>query len=108
MKCPICESGTLKKGKVKEAMFGVYLGEFAAEICTNCKESFTDSKTTTAIEQAAKRKGIWGLGRKTKITRAGNSLAVRIPKDIARFLKLQEGREAYIHPDENKLVIEAD
>ena len=106
MKCPICEKGTLKNGKIKETMFGVYLGEFPAEICNKCGESFTDDKTTKAIEDSAKKAGIWGLGKKTKITRTGNSLAVRIPKDIADFLKLKEGKEAFIHPDKNRLIIE--
>ena len=39
------------------------------------------------IENVAKEKGIWGLGIRTKITRSGNSLAVRIPKKMANFLK---------------------
>lgn len=108
MQCPICEKGVLKKGKIKETMFGVYLGEFPAEMCSNCKESFTDEKTTRAIEEAAKKKGIWGLGKKTKITKTGNSLAVRIPKEIANFLKLKDGSEAYIHPEKGKIVIEAE
>ncbi len=107
MKCPVCEKGTLRKGKIKETMFGVYLGEFPAEICSNCNESFTDEKTTKAIEEEAKKKGIWGLGKKTKITKTGNSLAVRIPKEIAKFLNLEEGKEAYIHPETGKIVIEA-
>ena len=107
MRCPICEKGVLKKGKIKESMFGVYLGEFPAEICTKCGESFTDSKTMREIEEIAKRKGIWGLAKRTKITRTGNSLAVRIPKDIVNFLKLKEGEEAYIHPEDHKLVIES-
>ncbi len=107
MQCPICEKGVLKKGKIKETMFGVYLGEFPAEICSNCNESFTDEKTTRAIEEAAKKKGIWGLGKKTKITKTGNSLAVRIPKEIVNFLKLKKGSEAYIHPEKDKIVIES-
>ncbi|MBI2140621.1 YgiT-type zinc finger protein [Candidatus Woesearchaeota archaeon] len=107
MKCPICEKGTLHKGKVHEEMFGVLLGEFPAEICSSCQESFTDSETTARIELSAREKGIWGLGLKTKITRTGNSLAVRIPKKIADFLEFTEGKEAYIHPDAGKLVIEA-
>lgn len=106
MRCPICEKGNLKKGNVREIMFGVYLGEFPAEICNKCNESFTDSETTRKIEEAAKKKGIWGLGKKTKITKTGNSLAVRIPKNIAEFLKLKDGGEAYIHPEDHKLVIE--
>lgn len=102
----MCEKGILKKGKIKETMFGVNLGEFPAEICNKCNESFTDQKTTKAIEEVAKKKGIWGLGKKTKITKTGNSLAVRIPKQIVDFLKLKEGKEAYIHPEKNNIVIE--
>ncbi|MBS3163757.1 AbrB/MazE/SpoVT family DNA-binding domain-containing protein [Candidatus Woesearchaeota archaeon] len=106
-KCPICEEGTLKKGKIKEYMFGIYLGEFPADICSKCKESFTDSDTTKKIEEIAKQKGIWGLSAVTKITKTGNSLAVRIPKKIADYLKLKNGKEAYVHPENNKLIIEA-
>lgn len=106
MKCPMCGKGTLKKGKIKETMFGVYLGEFPAEICSRCNESFTDEKTTREMEEAAKKKGIWGLGKKTRITRTGNSLAVRIPKEIANFLNLKEGKEAYIHPEKDRIIIE--
>jgi YgiT-type zinc finger domain-containing protein len=107
MKCPVCEKGILKKGKTKEYMFGNYLGEFPAEICTHCGESFTDSATTKKIEDIAKKQGIWGLGAVTKITKTGNSLAVRIPKKIADYLKLKSGKEAYIHPEDNKLIVEA-
>jgi len=107
MICPICEKGILKKKKIKETMFGIYLGEFLAEVCTHCKESFTDIKTTKKIETAAKKKGIWGLGMKTKIMKSGNSLAVRIPKKVADYLHLKQGKEAFIHPEDNKLVIEA-
>ncbi|MBI5072657.1 hypothetical protein HZA99_02470 [Candidatus Woesearchaeota archaeon] len=107
VKCPMCEKGNLQKGKIKETMFGVFLGEFPAEICSSCSESFTDEKTTQEIQQAAKKKGVWGLGVKTKITRTGNSLAVRIPQKIAAFLKLKEGEDAYIHTDKDKLIIES-
>ena len=106
MKCPLCENGTLKKDKVKEYMFGVYLGEFPAEVCTKCGETFTGSVVTKKIEEAAKKKGIWGLGAVTRITKTGNSLAVRIPKKIAEYLKLKDGKEAYVNTDAQKLIIE--
>ncbi|MBI5872249.1 AbrB/MazE/SpoVT family DNA-binding domain-containing protein [archaeon] len=105
--CPICEKGNLKKGKIKEYMFGIYLGEFSADICSRCGESFTDSNVTKKIEEIAKQKGIWGLSSITKITKTGNSLAVRIPKKIADYLNLKNGKEVYVHPEDNKLVIEA-
>ncbi len=106
MKCPVCDKGVLKQGKIKEQMFGVFLGEFPAEICSKCKESFTSEETTKAIEEAAKKKGVWGLGKETKFTKTGNSLAVRIPKNIADYLKINEGKKAYVHPEDGKLVIE--
>ncbi len=107
MRCPICEKGMMKKGKVKEEMYGVVLGEFPAEICGACHESLVSSETMEKIEAAAKAKGIWGLGNKIKIVRSGNSLAINIPKQIAEFLKLKEGKEAFIHPEGHKLVVEA-
>jgi len=106
MKCPICEKGELQKKKIEETMFGVPLGIFPAEVCTRCGESLTDEATTKKIEEAAKKKGIWGLLKKTKITQAGNSLAVRIPKEIVDFLKLKKGEDAYVHPEGNSLVID--
>ena len=107
MKCPICDEGTLKKKEIEEKMFGISLGNFPAEVCTKCGESFTSSETTHKIEEIAKKKGIWGLGMKTKITKTGNSLAIRIPQKLVKFLNLKEGEEVYIHPDVQKLVIES-
>jgi hypothetical protein len=37
-------------------MNGVFLGNFDAEVCNSCNESFTDSKTTKLIEESAKNK----------------------------------------------------
>jgi len=66
----------------------------------------TDSEVMKKIEEVAKKKGIWGLGKKTTIGKSGNSLAVRIPQKIAKYLHLKEGKEAYIHPEQNKIVID--
>lgn len=107
MNCPICEKGILKKKKIKEYMFGVYLGEFPADVCSKCNESFTSSEITKKIEKVAKEKGIWGLSAITKITKTGNSLAVRIPKKIVDFLNLKNGDEAFVYPDKNRLIVES-
>ena len=107
-KCPICEKGVLKSSKEKHVLFGVDLGTYSGEKCTKCGEIFTDENEMKEIEQSAKEKGIWGLSAITKITKTGNSLAVRIPKKIADYLKLKEGKETYIHPEDNKLIIESD
>ena len=89
-------------------MFGVYLGEFPAEVCSNCNESYTNSAITKEIESIARKKGLWGLGATTKITKTGNSLAVRIPKKIVDYLNLKNGKKAYLHPEKDKLIIESE
>ena len=104
-KCPICD-GKLKKTLINETMFGVYLGKFPGWECTKCGESYTESETTQKIEDAAKAKGIWGLGAKTKITKTGNSVAIRISKKMVDYLDLKIGNEAYVHPEGKRLIIE--
>jgi transposase-like protein len=108
MKCPTCGKGELKNKIIKESMHGVMLGEFSAQVCSKCNESFTDIDITKKIEDAAKKAGVWDLGKKTKITRSGNSLAIRLPKEIATFMKLKEGSEVYINPEKNRIIIESD
>jgi hypothetical protein len=106
MKCGVCGKGKLRKGKVKEYAAGVYVGTFDALTCSSCGESFTDAETTRKIEEAAKKKGVWGLGASTKITKSGNSLAVRIPKKIADHLTMKNGKEVYLYPEKDRLIIE--
>ncbi|MGI0148363.1 MAG: YgiT-type zinc finger protein, partial [Thermoplasmata archaeon] len=48
--CPVCGKGKLRRGKVREQMFGVDLGEYPAEICDSCGESFVDQKAMKKIE----------------------------------------------------------
>jgi len=106
-KCPICGEGTLIRKKVDEKMFGVSLGAFPEWVCDRCGESFTDENTTRAIIDRAKQKGIWGLGKKVKVVKSGNSLVVRIPKEIADFMGLEKGQELFIRPEgKSKLTVE--
>lgn len=106
MKCPMCNKGNLKKGSTSEYIFGEYLGEFPADVCINCKESFTTEQTTKEIERAAKNKGLWGFEASTKVTKTGNSLAVRIPKKIASHFKLKHLNEVTIYPEGKRIIIE--
>lgn len=106
MKCPICEK-ELKKAKIWEEQFGVFLGEYKGLLCAGCGESSFDSETTKKIVEKAKEKGIFGIEGRTKIVQSGNSLAVRIPKKIAELLKLKAGKEVRIHPVGDKIMIES-
>jgi len=88
-------------------MFGVSLGEFGAEVCSSCQEAFFDDEAMALLERRAKAAGIWGLGRKLKVVKSGNSLVLRIPTDLAKFMKLKAGKEVYLHPEgDAKLVVD--
>ncbi len=91
IKCPICNKGTLKPTTEKHVLFGVDLGTYPGERCSSCGEIFTDSSVMEKIESVAKQNGIWGLGKKIKIARLGNSLASKsgfgISKGLASFTK---------------------
>jgi YgiT-type zinc finger domain-containing protein len=106
-KCPICEKGTLKKKKIEEKMFGISLGRYTAEVCVKCGESFLDEDSMKKIEAKAKELGIWGLAKNIKIVKTGNSLSVRIPAKIARFLGLHEGEDVLLYPEgKDKIIVE--
>ena len=105
MKCYECE-GKIERKKVPFSMHGIKLGNFEAEVCSKCGEIVFDEKVSDQIDKVAKEKGIWGLERKSKVIMSGNSMAIRIPKTIVDFLKIKQGEEVFMHPEEHKLVVE--
>lgn len=44
-------------------MFGVSLGEFEAEVCPSCGESFLSEAAMRELETRARDAGVWGLGK---------------------------------------------
>ena len=106
-KCYMCKEGKLVNKKVDFKMYRKSLGKFDAAVCDKCNETFFDEQVSEKIDRVAKEKGLWGLEAKTSITQAGNSLAIRIPKKIAKFLNFKKGTQTRIHPEENKLIVES-
>jgi len=102
-KCVLCE-GKLKKKIVDYEVYGKSLGKFPAMVCEKCGEQWFDEKTSEKIEQAEKKANLFGLYRESKISYSGNSLIIRIPKDIAKFMKLKKELPVVIYP-ENKNTI---
>jgi hypothetical protein len=106
MRCAMCEKGILKEKLVDYKEFGVPLGKYKGEVCTNCSETFFDAQTAKKIQSKSKEMGLFGLAKKAKVAKVGNSLAIRIPKEIADFLKLKKEKEVRITPkSSNELVI---
>ncbi len=88
-------------------MFGVTLGTYEAEVCSSCGEIFFTAESVDKIEMRAKELGLWGLASKVKVARSGNSLVVRIPSPLARYLKLRSGQEVLVAPDrKHRLVLD--
>lgn len=107
VECPVCGKGKLRRGKVREEMFGIDLGEYPAEVCDSCGESFVNQDAMRKIEARAKEMGLWGLAKKVSIAKSGNSLVVRIPAELARFLRLKGGEDALVRPEgREKIVVE--
>lgn len=107
VRCPVCGKGVLRSERVREEMFGVDLGTYEGEVCDKCGESFLSSESMERVEVRAKELGLWGLASKVKVVRSGNSLVVRIPSPLARYLKIRSGQEVLVAPDkERRLVLE--
>jgi len=103
----MCNRGTLHRGTVKEEMFGFDLGTYPAEVCDGCGEHFIDLEEFKRTESRAKKLGLWGLAKKVSIAKSGNSLVVRIPAGLARFLGLKGGEDALVRPEgREKIVVE--
>ncbi|MEK6920511.1 MAG: hypothetical protein AABX82_01405 [Nanoarchaeota archaeon] len=103
-KCYVCEKGIMEKKKVDFHLYGELIGKFDAEVCPVCKEKFFDEETSQKIDATTKAKGLWGLEAETSIGQSGDSLMVRINKQLAQFLNLQKGERIKIRPEDRKKI----
>ncbi|MCD5409447.1 MAG: AbrB/MazE/SpoVT family DNA-binding domain-containing protein [Methanocellales archaeon] len=101
-KCIMC-SKKLKREKVDYEVCGINLGKFPADVCS-CGEQYFDEETAERMTEAAKKAGVFGIAKKTKVSYTGKSLMVRIPKQIAEFADLKKGEEVEIVPEGRKKI----
>ena len=104
MICPFCKGNVVRK-KIKYEFLGEILGIFPVDVCIKCKENFYTKETSMLIENIAKKKGLWNLKSKTKISKVGNSLAIRFNKSLINFLKLEKGQEFSVFPESKDKVV---
>ncbi len=104
MKCILC-NGELKKKEVEYKELGVSLGEFLALVCNKCNEIFFDEDIIDKIQKKSKELGLFGIAKKTKVAVVGNSLAIRIPKEIAEFTGLKKEKQVRLIPKNNKEIL---
>lgn len=106
MRCTTCNMGNYQKKKVPYVFLGEAIGIFEALICSHCGETLFESPASDKIEAEVKRRGLWGLRARSKVSEVGNALDVRIPKSLATFLELKKGQEIILEPiDKNRLQI---
>lgn len=106
IKCEECGGRIINK-KVDFGLYGQSLGKFPAEVCSKCGETCFSEEASDQIDKIAKERGLWGLDLRTKVSKAGDSLMIRINKKIADFMGLHKGEEVHIHPqDKKRLIIE--
>ena len=106
MKCTACNMGKYEKKKVPYVFLGEAIGNFDALVCKHCGETLFESDASDKIEVEVKRRGLWGLRSRTKVSEVGNALDVRIPKSLAQFFSLKKVQEVILEPiDKNKLQI---
>ena len=89
--CPEC--GKNMKIEKREMSRGVYA---KVEVCPNCQDEWVDEKEYERLRFLFKRKAF----------KIGGSLAVRIPKEIADVLKIDDGQTLSISVSGNQIVIE--
>lgn len=103
----MCDGKTVQK-MVEHKEFGIFLGKFKAEVCTQCGETYFDEQTAEKIQLKSKELGLFGLAKKAKVAEIGNSIAIRIPKEIAKFLNLRKGKEVILLPkNKHDLLVQA-
>ena len=102
--CEECRGNVVRK-KVDYTYLGVNLGKFEAEVCEKCGETVFDEDVTQKVAEIAKKKGLYGLASRVKISQVGNSIALIINKKIARFANLKRGEEVTLYPENKRRII---
>ena len=102
----MCNSG-LKEKLVEYKEYGISFGKYKAKVCGKCAEIYFNSETVDKIQERSKKLGLFGITKKAKVAQVGNSLAIRIPKEIALITGLKKGKEVLIAPkDKSNINIE--
>lgn len=104
-KCALCNSNLSNK-LVDYTIYGKSIGKFPALVCNSCGEQWFSEETARKIEEKEKKLSLFGLSRETKVSYSGNSLIIRIPKELAKFMNLKKETNVIIYPEgQNKFCV---
>ncbi len=101
--------GRLKRSVTEVEFFGIDFGLKKANVCTDCGSEYLSQEVMEEVEAEVKRRGLFGLERRGRVAKSGNSLIIRIPKEIADSLRIKRDLPIVIYPSElRKLIIEVE
>lgn len=101
--------GKLKRSFTEVEFFGINFGVKQADVCIDCGSEYLPQEVMEQIEREVKRRKLFGLERRGRVAKSGNSLVIRIPKEIAESLKIKRDLPIVIYPTEpRKLIIEVE
>ena len=98
--------GRLEEHASEVEFFGIDFGVKWVEVCADCGTEYLSQETMEEVEAEVRRRGLFGLERRGRVSKSGNSLVIRIPQEI-KSMKLKRDLPIVIYPsDKDRLVIE--
>lgn len=82
--------GKLVEVPIQVTYFGIDFGVRTGHACTRCGDEFLTEETWQEVEDKAKELKLFGLERKVRIRKSGNSLVITIPPEIASYLGVRK------------------
>ena len=99
MKCRICQKGLMEIKKDIIEQDGI---EFEAYKCSSCKEEIL---TMNQLKVLATKYRKLQNAKRIKFAKWGNSIAIRIPSDIAEEYKISPGKQGTLTKDKEGIRI---
>ncbi|MDI6640517.1 MAG: hypothetical protein QMD78_06815 [Methanocellales archaeon] len=95
--------GELRKPHTEVEFYGIDFEVRECEVCSSCGTEYLSED----IIEEIKNRGIFALERAVKITKSGNSLVLRLPPEIVKFLEIHHKSTVRLFPaDKHRLEVE--
>lgn len=102
--CPC--GGKLEWKTDKIIVSGIDCGILDIEYCKKCGEEYLPEESMYIVEEKLKDAEIWGIKRKeATLWKSGNSVLIRIPKEISDNLDLKPDEKVIIYQEGKKRLI---
>lgn len=99
--------GKLIEAPIHVEHLGIDFGIRTGHVCTKCGDEFLTDEVWQEIENTAKKSGLFGLEKKVRVRKSGNSLVVTLPPRIAKYAGISKESIVSLAPSgKGKLEIE--